>query len=343
MLSVANSTFEDIDLMGICSNMAQSVIDSSSFINCETYGIWFYYTPTYPSLDSSIITGSTIRTGEDEILGDSQYGIRVNGLDKLRIEGNNIRTYKLGGIYLDNSDAIVLDNDVSYCTNYGIYSTSSSNGLISYCAFDSLSNGLQLVNNSNNTINHCDFGLVNIGVLIYGDMQPDLGDSAMGDTLEWGNCDFEHCVTYYIQQIASYKPGPLIKAEMNYFNVANPGAKMSGNIDYTPYRTTPPFAKALAGLELPEAYGLSDNYPNPFNPTTTISYSLATSGHTTVDIYNILGQKITSLVSQYQEAGKHSVIWNGRNESGDMVASGVYFYRLISGDFIDSKKMLFLR
>lgn len=174
-------------------------------------------------------------------------------------------------------------------------------------------------------------------------MQPDLGDSANGDTLQWGNSDFEHCGTYYIQQVASYKPGPLIKAEMNYFGNVNPALKMSGNIDYIPYRLTNPFPKLYANVELPAFYGLSNNYPNPFNPVTIIKFSLAEPGYTTIDIFNILGQKITSLAAEYRQAGNHSVIWNGLNSSGEAVASGIYFYRLQSGDFIDSKKMTLLR
>jgi len=91
------------------------------------------------------------------------------------------------------------------------------------------------------------------------------------------------------------------------------------------------------------AFKLNTNYPNPFNPNTNILYSLAEPGYTTITIYNILGQRVTRLVDEYKEAGQHMVIWNGQNSRGQPVSSGIYFYRIESGDFMDSKKMMLLR
>ncbi len=85
-------------------------------------------------------------------------------------------------------------------------------------------------------------------------------------------------------------------------------------------------------------YSLSQNYPNPFNPTTMINYSLAKSGLVRIDIYNVLGQKVETLVDKKKSAGNHSIIWNGKNMS-----SGVYFYRIQAGDFNRTKKMLLVK
>jgi hypothetical protein len=85
------------------------------------------------------------------------------------------------------------------------------------------------------------------------------------------------------------------------------------------------------------------NYPNPFNPATTIGYNLPQSGHVTVEVFNIIGQKIRTLVDQYQNAGTQTVIWDGQNESSDPVASGIYFYRISSDEFTATRKMVLMK
>ena len=90
---------------------------------------------------------------------------------------------------------------------------------------------------------------------------------------------------------------------------------------------------------LPTHYALYQNYPNPFNPSTTIQYALSTPGDVTLSIYDILGRKITDLVSSYQSTGNHTAVWNASR-----FPSGVYVYVLsINGQLVDRKKMLFLK
>ena len=79
---------------------------------------------------------------------------------------------------------------------------------------------------------------------------------------------------------------------------------------------------------LPEAYKLAQNYPNPFNPSTTITYEIATTEHVKLVVYNIIGQKIRTLVNNVENAGPHSVVWDGRMDNGNPVPSGMYVYRL---------------
>ena len=87
----------------------------------------------------------------------------------------------------------------------------------------------------------------------------------------------------------------------------------------------------------------ASNYPNPFNPTTTIKYNVPESGNVTVEIYNVLGQKVRTLVSTIQRAGENSIIWDGTNNNGDVVASGVYFYKLTVGGRMITKKMILMK
>jgi len=90
-------------------------------------------------------------------------------------------------------------------------------------------------------------------------------------------------------------------------------------------------------------FSLSQNYPNPFVPETTIEYSLAESCPVTLKIYNLSGQLIKNLVDEYQDAGHHKIIWHGVNDARQKVASGVYFYRIKAGDFVSTKKMVVLK
>ena len=94
---------------------------------------------------------------------------------------------------------------------------------------------------------------------------------------------------------------------------------------------------------IPEKYTLSQNYPNPFNPETTIKYELPFTSDVKLLIYNLLGQEVFRLEQFAQQAGEHLVRWNGRNMQGSELSSGIYFYRLQAGDFIQTKKMVLLK
>ena len=93
----------------------------------------------------------------------------------------------------------------------------------------------------------------------------------------------------------------------------------------------------------PSEYQLSQNQPNPFNPATEIRFNLPRSTYVTVDVFNALGEKIANLVSRQMAAGEHRVVWNGRNDDGERAGSGIYFYRLETDDFTESRKMILLK
>ncbi|RKX23786.1 MAG: hypothetical protein DRP45_09665, partial [Candidatus Zixiibacteriota bacterium] len=93
----------------------------------------------------------------------------------------------------------------------------------------------------------------------------------------------------------------------------------------------------------PSTFSLNQNYPNPFNPSTTISFSLPGSGEISLVVYNMLGQQVRELLSGQFQAGTHSVEWDGSDDTGRQVASGVYFYRLNTEENCHSRKMVLLR
>ena len=94
---------------------------------------------------------------------------------------------------------------------------------------------------------------------------------------------------------------------------------------------------------LPEAFSLSHNYPNPFNSETVIKYALPEDCHVELTIYNVLGQKVKTLANQYQSAGYKVVHWDGNDEKGNQVASGVLFYKIKTPKYSETQKMVLLR
>ena len=93
----------------------------------------------------------------------------------------------------------------------------------------------------------------------------------------------------------------------------------------------------------PLEFIISRNYPNPFNGITHIDYQVPVNNHISIIIYDIMGREVKTLMDQVQIKGIHTIDWNGKSEYGEFVSTGVYFLQFTSNDFIDKKKMVFLR
>ncbi len=94
---------------------------------------------------------------------------------------------------------------------------------------------------------------------------------------------------------------------------------------------------------VPKEFALEQNYPNPFNPTTTIKYEVPAAAKVVIKVYNMLGQEVRTLVNENKNVGKFGVNWDGKNNLGTQVASGVYLYRLEAGNFVKARKMLLIK
>ena len=117
-----------------------------------------------------------------------------------------------------------------------------------------------------------------------------------------------------------------------------------GKLDVAAFLQEPPTAVAAeSGEALPSAFSLEQNYPNPFNGRTSISYQLPGPGAVELILYGLLGQPVRRLVSEYQGAGFHRVAWDGTDDEGNPVASGVYLYQLEAGDQLLSRRLVFVR
>ncbi len=96
-------------------------------------------------------------------------------------------------------------------------------------------------------------------------------------------------------------------------------------------------------VQIPKVTKLNKNYPNPFNPETTISYSVKNAGPVSINIFNIKGQKINTLVNESKAAGNYKIVWKGLDNNNKKVASGIYFYRMKSGNYTSTKKMILMK
>lgn len=94
---------------------------------------------------------------------------------------------------------------------------------------------------------------------------------------------------------------------------------------------------------VPEEFVLEQNYPNPFNPSTTISYQLPKAENVRIIVYDLAGRQVRELINEYKESGSHTSQWDGRNHAGQIVATGLYIYKIQSGQFTQTRKMLFMK
>lgn len=138
-----------------------------------------------------------------------------------------------------------------------------------------------------------------------------------------------------------------LKAVYDYYYVVNDGSYGVHNAKYT-FAILTRALGTLTGVEVvtgkvPQTFALEQNYPNPFNPTTTISFSVPKSGNVKIAIYNSIGQLVKTLVDNHFTPGTYKVAWDGTNSSGSIVSSGFYFYKFMSKDFSQSRKMLMLK
>ena len=124
--------------------------------------------------------------------------------------------------------------------------------------------------------------------------------------------------------------------------------KNAGNATVTVYpliicKRVPPSAVLKGRPGLPERSRLGQNYPNPFNPLTKFEYTLNNRGNVRVEVFNEVGQLITTFVDGVMEAGNYRISWNGKSSSGTGVSSGTYFYRLTTDGVVQTKKMIMVK
>jgi len=128
------------------------------------------------------------------------------------------------------------------------------------------------------------------------------------------------------------------EAKLNPVNPTSNSSALSISVQVDPAVDVDPTPELL-----PNRFGLQQNYPNPFNSSTTIAYSCAREGLVTITVYNILGQEVATLFSGRMSPGVYSISWNSKDRQGNLLSSGVYFYRMIADSYIQTRKLVILR
>lgn len=138
-------------------------------------------------------------------------------------------------------------------------------------------------------------------------------------------------------QVWSYQAGGYVTVANNHLYVS------SNNGNIYAFEGVPTDVNDDAPNSIPNEFMLSQNFPNPFNPSTQIDFTVPTHSFVEISVYNSIGQHVKTLIKKNMSAGDHTITWDGTDNFGVEAPSGVYFYKLVAGDFVESKKMILLR
>lgn len=148
---------------------------------------------------------------------------------------------------------------------------------------------------------------------------------------------------FEVQDLDTHEVGDLW-GNFHHVDVWASGSGKTNPKNWGTLRIEPGTMDDISVAELPQqTFDLKQNFPNPFNPVTTIAFSVETAGHARLDIYNITGQLVQTLVDGTVSPGSHSVVWNGTNQFGNLVSAGQYICRLHMNGMTDYRKMLFMK
>jgi len=235
---------------------------------------------------------------------------------------NNTIEYNLTGIYLYNGQGYYKNNDI--CNNFIAGNPDSGAGVMLY---GSGTNGTFVLNEV--AFNFCGFYCINNATSNLGDLgnlnMNDDGKNYIHDNIDGTGTTF-----------SVYNGSPLdMKAENNswdsenYTEIAETIIDGNDNPSYGIVDFDPIYSGVAQDPQTEEAVcNLIGNVPNPFTNSTMISFSLASQAHVLIDIFNLKGQKIRSILSSYFDSGSHSMTWNGKNDADQEVPTGIYFYNL---------------
>ena len=208
-------------------------------------------------------------------------------------------------------------------------------GALSHLIFDS-DNTPHIIFSDIASSHYTPYQRLNVGNIRYGVLE--------GDTWDFTTIYRQPLPTSFFSATEMFGMCMVVSDQTHTIRVIGQEMIITGENQYTcglvefSWPKDPTSVETLPENALPETLHLSQNYPNPFNPNTEIEFTLPTAGQVKLEIFNIMGQRITTLVNRRLEAGHHTVSFDGGK-----VASGVYLYRLQAGEFVESKKMMLLK
>lgn len=157
------------------------------------------------------------------------------------------------------------------------------------------------------------------------------------------NSDFSNAVTVENITTTSYMANALPTGAPIYWRVRSKNAQGLYSAYSEAERFTPNTPTGVEETVIPTEFALGQNYPNPFNPATVINFDLPQEVYVTIKIYDMLGREVKTLIADTKAAGSYSVQWAGDNNSGSTVSAGTYLYRIAAGNFVQARKMVYLK
>ncbi len=294
---------------------------------------------------SSIIDSCTIR--------DNDIGISVQWSTGTSIRRSAIAGNTTAGVYLAGYAHAIMELDTISGSPVGVHCNYSSSPTITSTRILTNTLGLKCEATSNPLVRTTRINSGAIGVLALSGSLPDLGVSA-GETCGSGGQEGLNSIhNHTLHNVANFDPETIVYAQCDWWGGTPAPQKFYGNVVYTPYRSNDPNPAGmieepgpgdLPPPRVPMNYALHANRPNPFNPVTTIGYDVPTpGGHVELVIYDVSGRRVRALVANHREPGTHTTTWEGQDDGGTPVASGVYFVRMNAGAFTQTRKVVLLK
>jgi hypothetical protein len=330
------------------------------------YGIWL----TYPA-GAVTIEGTSVERSETTgiVLGndatvdfcsirENDIGMSLYGAIDVDVLHTRIDDNTTTGLYLLGYVTATIEADTVTNNTVGVYFDAGSNGLVhGNTLIQGNTGGVKCDNGASPTIRHTRITGSSVGVATLNNAAPDLGDASSGSGCgasgpNCGNNSIYGNTTYNVSNLSM---GITIMAEGNWWN-GNPPTRFYGSVDRNPWLCGDPNPSApddggddpgpdeKPGPKLPTHYSLGASKPNPFNPVTTMTFDVpAPGGDVDIAIFDVKGASVRTLVHGRREAGTHSVTWTGGSDSGEPVASGVYFVRMTAPSFTQTRKLVLLK
>lgn len=343
-VDIRNTTVRDAELVGVSLLQGTvAVLDTSVLEDMPGYGIEVY------SGAKLVARGTSFRECDVGIyvhIGDSLTVAAE--IDSCIVEGNDIGiwAYRTSDVNIENCEIDDNATDGIYCledAHIQIKDNTITNSAVGVYCYDESAPVIEAnkITNHTTAVKADDYANPDLGY-----EYPNSGNSSGYNSI--------HNNTFHVANLTQGGGEPTIMAENNYWKGATPDCyprfgKIIGSVDYIPSLCSDPQPSAPVVFPndepaTPLAFGLSQNYPNPFNPVTTVRYEVpAPGGVVHIIVYNVKGQHVATLVSAHEAPGHHTVIWDGTNDKGSHVASGVYFVRMAAPGFVQTKKLLLLK
>ena len=337
------------DTLTCTNSLIYDIGNDGIFVNSTAVFVDIYNTTVNTAYNGIKILGSADVSISDCVIRENDTGVFLlwTGLD-VEISQCDIHNNDTNGVYaawaagtLDMSYNDIHDNTVgvffygtSFDIGYGNSIEDNTTGIKCDGGADPVIEWNRITDNGT-------------GVSAFNGSYPDLGNDGVSLGMNWINGDS----TYHVAN--NNTPPSTLMAELNWWGQSTgpDTTKILGDVDYTPWETTAPGAPPSLVVELPRAdpdmpgkFALRASYPNPFNPVTTIPYEVPPpGGRVQIAIYNVQGQQVRTLRSGFETPGYRSVVWQGRNDRGGPVATGVYFVRMAAPGFVETRKLVLLK